>query len=111
MKIWKARLNLFYTLEDDYDIKFGFELQNEDYKINKDEWIYSEGWISTRIPMIMTVENANYGAYKVEQGFDHELNNEELKQLESDMKVMLKKKLDLEKEKFLLEYNRKIELL
>ena len=80
MKIWKASLVLFYNIDDEWESRFIFELQDKPFDINiyvPDEWIYREGWLSTRIPMIMEVEQIVSG-YKVVQGFDHDLSKEEL---------------------------------
>lgn len=111
MKIWKAELILFYNKKDEYETHFSFELQNEDYEINdctNDEWIYSEGWTCTRIPIKMIIENYNYGLLKVTQGFDHELNKDKLQQLENGMKKYMIVKLKSMKEDYLKQYEKKL---
>ena len=111
MKIWKAELVLMCKENNEYKVDFYFELQKEDYKVNEkfDEWIYSEGWICNRLPIKMIVESTY--STRVIQGFDRELSEEELKGLKEDMKVLMQKQLDCEKEIFLQRYDDKIKAL
>jgi hypothetical protein len=109
MKIWKAELNLFYNFDEELQTKFRFELQDKEYETNtkNNEWTYWENWTSERIPMEMTIEKY-YDNYKITQGFDHELNKEELKQLEIKMRELMKKQLNYDKEMYLKSYEKKL---
>lgn len=110
MKIWKAELILTINMEDKYETFFRFEEQKGNYEINRksNEWVYLEGWISTRIPMNMTVENHSYNGLKVIQGFNHELTEEELNVLEKNMRDVMIKRLGEDREFMIRQYNRKI---
>lgn len=112
MKIWKAKLVLFYIEDETYSVKFNFELQEQEYKINDKfkEWIHSKDWICDRVPMNITIERY-YDNYKIIQGFDHELNDEELKQLESDMRDLMKKQLNYDKEIYLKKFEDKLKAI
>lgn len=110
MKIWKAELILLHDKE--YEMNFSFEIQEQDYKVNEkfNEWTYFESWISYKIPMNMILERY-YDNYKIIQGFDHELNEEELVQLEKDMRKAMEKQLNYDKEQFLKEYEKKLKVI
>ena len=113
MKIWKATLVLFYNIDDEWESRFIFELQDKPFEINIyviDEWIYRDGWISTRIPMNMEVEQIVSG-YKVTQGFDHDLSKEELNKLKRIMEDKLKDYLNEEKEDYIKKYEDKIKAI
>ena len=110
MKIWKATLVLFYNMADEWESKFCFEPQDKPFDINiyvPDEWIYHEGWLSTRIPMIMEVEQIVSG-YRVTQGFDHELSKEELNKLKRTMEERLGGYICDEKEDYIKKYEDKM---
>ena len=113
MKVWKAELILFLNDRDEYETKFLFELSDKDYKINEErkEYLYFKDWVGERIPMNMSIDRTYCGDLKAIQGFDRELSEIELKDLEIAMKKLLKKQLDFEKEKYLKEYNKKINIL
>lgn len=110
MKIWKAELILNYNTEDKWQTKFYFELQKEDYKVSENfhEWTYFKNWVGYRIPMKMQIENCSYGGFKIIQGFDCELNNNELVQLEKNMRNIMRKQLDYEREKYIKQYEIKL---
>lgn len=110
MIIWKARLILDYTMDDTWETRFYFTLQNEDYKLNEkaDEWIHIDGWTVKRIPMNMTVEQNGYDGLRVVQGFDRELNKNELNVLETEMRKIMVKELDVQRKRFLKEHGNKI---
>ena len=113
MKIWKATLVLFYNIDDEWELRFTFELQDKPFEINiyvPDEWIYHDGWLSTRIPMIMEVEQIVDG-YRVTQGFDHELSKEELNKLKRTMEERLGNYLYEEKENYIKKYEDKIKAI
>lgn len=113
MKIWKAELILFYTFEkEELQTEFIFELEEHNYKENEkfNEWIYFEDWVSDRIPVNMTIERF-YDNYKIVQGFDYELNKEELEQLEKDMRECMKKQLEYDKELYLKKYEEKLKVI
>ncbi|NFH01321.1 hypothetical protein FC831_13720 [Clostridium botulinum] len=110
MKIWKAELRLYCNEDYKYKTYFSFELQEEEYKINEkfNEWICFEDWVSYRIPMNIAIENNGYTGFKVVQGFDNELNKEELIKLEKDMRDLMKKKLKIDKKRYLEDYEKKL---
>lgn len=112
MKIWKAELFLLYDLNDEWITRFNFELQDGNYKINEhnEEWVFFENWVSYRIPKYMKAEPCISG-FKVEQGFDYELTEEELEQLKKDMIKGMKKYLTLKKERYLQTYETQIQVL
>jgi hypothetical protein len=112
MKIWKAKLILLYIDDNDYKTKFTFELQEKEYEVNEKfkEWTWYENWISERIPMNMTIERY-YDNYKITQGFDYELNKTELVQLENDMRELMKKQLNYDKELYLKKYKEKLKAI
>lgn len=113
IKIWKAKLVLYYTDEDTYKTKFFFDLMENEYKINeysKDEWTYFEDWVMDRIPMKMIAEKY-YDNYNIIQGFDHELNADELIRLEADMKTFMLKHLNYDKEKCLEQFDKKFKAI
>ena len=113
MKIWKASLVLFYNIDDEWESRFIFELQDKPFEINMyviDEWIYREGWSIASIPMNMNVEKTESG-YKVVQGFDHDLSKEELNKLKRTMEDKLKDYLNEEKEDYLKTYEDKMKAI
>lgn len=113
MNIWKAELRLYCNEDYKYKTYFSFELQEEEYKINEkfNEWICFEDWVSYRIPMNIAIENNGYTGFKVVQGFNHELNKEELVKLEKDMRNLMRKQLDYEKVKYLEQYENKLKVV
>lgn len=110
MKIYKARLILNYTMDDKWDTRFYFELQDKEYKLNEktNEWTHIDGWIVNRIPNEMIVEQNGYDGLRVVQGFDRELNKNELNVLETEMRKMMVKELDVQRKRFLKEHGNKI---
>ena len=103
MGIWKAELFLLYDINDKWILKFFFGLQDEKYKNNEyndQEWVYSKGWLSDKIPKNMVASPCTSG-YKVVQGFDHKLSEVELEQLQKDMVEGMRKYLDIKKENYL----------
>lgn len=112
MKIWKARLNLICMDTYEYDLNFNFKLLDKDYQENKNynEWIYLEPWIAGRVPMEMTL-STGYDNISVIQGFDHELNQEELKDVEINMRKLIKEKLNDNMEIYKKQYEKKLKVL
>lgn len=113
MKIWKAELILFYSKDNMPDTRFTFEEQEKDYKINdlNTEYIHSEDWTCDRIPIKMTIEKDCFVVCKVVQGFDHQLDKNELGQLEKNMRSLLQKQLEYEKEIYLKKYEEKLKVV
>ena len=111
MKIWKAELILICGENIKYEIDFYFELQEKEYKLNEkfNEWIHSKSWICSRIPMKMSIESEY--SLKVMQGFDRELNKEELKNLKEEMKKFMIAYLEQENEIILKRYNDKVKTI
>ena len=110
MKIWKATLVLFYNIDDKWESRFDFKLQDKPFDINiyvPDEWIYRNGWSIASIPMNMNVEKIDSG-YKVVQGFDHDLSKEELNKLKRTMEERLGGYLYDEKEDYIKKYEDKM---
>lgn len=110
MKIYKARLILNYTMDDKWDARFYFELQDKEYKLNEqtNEWTHIDGWMVNRIPNEMIVEQNGYDGLRVVQGFDRELSRDELKMLELEMRKTMVKELDIQRKRFLKEHGNKI---
>lgn len=90
MKIWKAELKLVRDDNNEYIVKFIFSQEEYEYKVNEkyNEWIYSRDFYCDRIPIEMKIENDSYNL-SIIQGFDHELNVEELKTLKLEMKKFM----------------------
>ena len=111
MKIWEAKLILFYNDNNEYETRFDFELKGDNYEVNGSfkEWTYSEGWICNRVPMEMIAESNH--VLKIIQGFDKELNEEELKSLKEEMKIFIQRRLNYEKEIFLQRYDDKVKAI
>lgn len=110
MKIWKAELILFYNDESKWETRFSFETDDNDYEINEKtkEWRHWKGWIGTQIPMNMKVSRTYCGEMKIVQGFDRELSEKELLELEQEMRKILVKKLNQEREVVIKKYEDKI---
>lgn len=110
MKIWKAELILFYNDENKWEVKFVFEADDIEYEVNEKtkEWTHWKGWIGTQIPMNMTVDRTYCGELKIVQGFDRELDEKELFNLEQEMRKLLVKKLNQEREIMMKKYENKI---
>lgn len=110
MKIWKAELILNYTIKDKWESNFYFELQDENYEINEkfNEWTYFKDWVGYEIPMDMKIEPCCYGGKKVVQGFDRKLSDDELKNLENEMRKFMVKYLNDERGYMLNQFKEKI---
>ena len=107
MMIWKAKMNLIYNVNNKWELIFDFERQNENYEDNGNEWLYSEGWISTRIPKEISIRNS-YGNIISEVGFDKKLDETELETLKVMMKNRIIEYINQEKENYLRVFNDKI---
>lgn len=113
MRIWKAMLILSYDNNDNLVVRFSFDLQEKEYRINEKfkEWVFSESWVSDRIPMEMKVEKTGYNGITVVQGFDNELSDIELILLETKMRKLMKEQLDYEMEIYKEDYLKKINVV
>ena len=113
MKIWKAELILHYTEKENYETVFIFEQQRKDYEINEKfrEWLCRDGWLSSSLPMDLTIDKTLMGEFKIVQGFEYELSEKELLKLEKDMKRFMKNQLVLEKKNYLKKFEEKIQVL
>lgn len=115
MKVYKAQLIMFLSLEkeDEYESKFTFELESKEYE--KDEkhnrYYRGEGWVGYSIPIDMEVEPTSFGLYKVVQGFEKELSKEELNNLKKMMISRMAEQLNNDREDYLRRYNNKIQML
>lgn len=110
MKIWIADLILIYNDENKWEAIFDFELSDKEWEFNQrnNSYTYFKEWVSDSIPVKMEVDRTWSGNLKVKQGFDRELTEEELKELEKKMKVLLLKKLEIEKDNYLRTYENKV---
>lgn len=108
MKIWQAELALRFNLDEQWETRFTFELQPGDFTINEkfNEWTYHKDWLVDRIPMDMIVERCGYEGFKIVQGFDYEVTEEELHKIETRMRKLMRKQLDFEKENYLKKYEK-----
>jgi len=113
MKIWKATLSLCTDIKKNYVTVFTFFLQEDEYKENTEhnEWIHYEEWGYKRIPINMSVESFNSAGISIEQGFDHELNQEEQKSLELNMRRFMREKLECYKENYLKDYEKRLSVV
>lgn len=117
MKIYKAELIMFldydYTSKSKYGCKFSFELEKEEYKKEEkyNHYTKGEGWVNYRIPINMEIMPTAVGLYKVVQGFEKELNEEELESLKREMTLKLIEQLNKDKEDYLRKYDNKIQIL
>lgn len=112
MKIWEAMLIVTIALEgneEKYITRFQCDTDDQEYEVNSNseckEWICSEGWVCDRVPMDMVTSHAMSGGYKVTQGFDHELSETELKEVEAKMRIELSKYVNMEKEYSINRFN------
>ena len=105
MKIWKAELILRMD-NDNWITDFSFKQEKREYEASEiaKHWRCYENWTLNTVPMDMEITKLSYGKIAVVQGFDHCLTDEELKQLETDMRKLMRKQLDYEKGVYLKEY-------
>lgn len=111
MKIWKAELILNYTIDNKWDVWFEFKAEDKEYKFNDNntEWLHSEEWICDRVPIEISIENLSYSTgFKIVQGFNKELNKNELEELKGKMKELANKKLEIQKSQVLKEFEEKL---
>lgn len=110
MKIWKATLSLSYDDNMDLATRFSFKPQEKDYRINENhrEWVHSENWVWRRIPMDMTIEKTGQDTITIVQGFDYQLADTDLINVEAEMRKLIKEQLDYELSIYKEEYLRKI---
>lgn len=109
MKIWMAVLVLEFSEEENkYIIRFKCECDNMNYKENKQykTWV-NESFTSIIIPMEMKVSHSNC----ITQGFDYEPTQEEQNKIELNMKKLIRKELEYNKEKFLKEHEKKMKAI
>lgn len=98
MKIWKATLTLGLNSYGKWEtiFKFDKEPENRDYRvhsINNDEWVAVVNWDVFLMPKNKTIYNWCYSTTYAIQGFDYELNRDELRVLEKDMEIFMFTKL------------------
>ena len=110
MKIWRAVLVLSLNENDEYVTKFKFEQTDKEYEERKEDWFWYEGWIGDKIPKKMTISNY-YSNYKIEQGFDRKLSEEELDKLQKDMKALMVKQIEYDKKEYLSNIEEKLAVL
>lgn len=110
MRIYIAELMIISDDNGDYEVTFSFEQSKREFKYNKEtnEFTYFKDWVSDRIPKNMSIEPSMWGGYKVVQGFEENLNEEQLKKLEDGMRMLLMAKLEMEKEKAVNRFEEKI---
>lgn len=116
MKIWKATLTLGLNSNGEWETVFEFneEPKNRDYRvhsINNNEWVAVVNWGIYIVPKNKTIYNGAYSANYVTQGFDYELNKNELKTLEKDMKDFMFAKLSDEHEDCVKLYDGKMQFI
>lgn len=118
MKIWEAMLIVTISLEDNeekYITRFQCDSDGQDYEVNphieRREWVHSKGWVCDRVPMDMITSHVMSGGYKVTQGFDHELSETELKEVEANMRIELSKYVNIEKEYSINRFNAMLQVI
>lgn len=107
MKIWIASLQVFLNFKTNkYETGFYFEEEEEDYIFdeNLNEWVFVKRYLIKRIPKDMKLKDNN----TIIQGFDRKLNDEELKEVELNMRKMLEEKLREEFSRVYETYNKKL---
>ena len=108
--VWKAEMILFCDINNEWKNIFKFERQIENYTDNKDEWVYSEGWVSTRISKTITIRSS-YCNIIAEVGFDRKLNEQELEDLKKQMKQEIIKYINNKKERYLKIVEEKLKVM
>ncbi|MGN2336823.1 hypothetical protein ACTFIN_01685 [Clostridium cagae] len=115
MKIYKAQLTMYmdFEKEDEYEAKFTFDSDNEEYEenIKLKHWYRGCGWIGYKIPMNIELQPTVSGLYKAVQGFTKELNENEITNLKHEMATVIINQLKTDKEDYILRYNNKINIL
>lgn len=122
MKIWKAELILRYTEKEEYKTEFKCELQKEEYEvlntkglkfawIKADTCVYLNNVTGNIIPMNANIERTIAGNLKIVQGFDHELNNEELISVKRVMSECMRNQLLYERDMYLKENENKLKAI
>lgn len=111
MKVWEARLILTLDMDDNWVVFFNFKEQEEDYtKSNNYYWELGKTWVANRIPISMQLSR-HYSSYTAVQGFERELNEDELQELKENMKSFLIQEIEREKADYLTAYQKKINCL
>lgn len=111
MQVWEARLRLVCNDDYQYESRFSFKLQNEDHIKYRHSYIESNpSWTPNVIPVNMQVSNYCEN-YRAVQGFEKELDDDELIELEKQMKAALIDKMTLDMENYMELYNRRIKCL
>lgn len=110
MKIWVAELILICNDENKWESIFDFKLSNKEWEFNSknNSYTYFKNWVSDRMPINMEIDRTWTGDLKVQQGFDRKLNCEELKELKNNMKTLMLKRLENEKNEYLSTYENKL---
>ena len=87
MKIYEAKL-ILRALDEEYVSRFDFKELKLDYSYNNETKEYIEngvGWVRDRVSSIPEY-TTYYGIHKIKQGFDRQLSESELKELEITFK-------------------------
>lgn len=109
MKIWEAKLVLCTDENDNWKTFFKFEKAKGRYSKQKSVYYEQNGgrFVANTVP-VEKVISRHYSSYKVSQGFEHELSEQELIKVESDMKDFLVSKIMYDKDEYLNEFFKKI---
>lgn len=109
MEIWEAKLVLCTDENDNWKTFFKFEKAKGRYSKQKSVYYEQNGgqFIANTVP-VEKVISRHYSSYKVSQGFEHELSEQELIKIESDMKDFLVSKIMYDKDEYLNEFFKKI---
>ena len=113
MKIWEARLILRIDENDKMFKEFTCVCNANEFEVDKNNKSWkiktNDKWIRYNIPM-NPILKSRYNI-SVTQGFDHELNQEELKNVEMNMRKLIKEKLDSDMEVYRKQYEKKLKVL
>lgn len=111
MQVWETRLRLVCQDDYQYESHFSFKSHSEDYIKYKHSYIESNSsWTPNVIPVDMQVTHY-YDNYRAVQGFERELNEDELAELKEKMKTAIVNKMTLDMKDYMELYNRRMKCL
>lgn len=113
MRIWIAELSVRGNDRDEYHLVFKYNIsKKDDYKLHKEhyEFYRVDGWLVDRFPLEATIVASSWGTYKVVQAFQKELTEEELCYTQLKMRAMLIDALISEKNFYLRNINKKLDV-
>lgn len=113
MQIWKASLVLSLDENEHWKVFFNFKQAKGDYfewegKYSQREYVKrGSKWVVDSIPANITVSK-QYSTYKAIKGFDHELSQQELTEIEQELKEAIVQHIQKEKYLFTNDFKAKM---